>query len=138
MLDHFPLPTQGKPERRHLYRWIRAEETYVYEKYDATENRPFQDASFERGGLEDYWAPYVTQYLDRARDALDGARALPEGPEKQHLILKAQQAMAKCMMTAKGMVESSIRAFGPMPRPGVPSGTVEPWIDPAYPPPADD
>lgn len=41
--------------------------------------------------------------------------------------MRGQQALAKAMMTAKGCVESSIRVFGPLPKPGMSSGYVEPW-----------
>lgn len=122
--DSFCLPTQGREERLHLYRWIEGEEKYVAGKFDDQRDR--HDESMRSCDLEDFWIRQVVQYYDRARTFLGVASNL-EGEERRILEMKAQQAMAKAMMTAKGMVESSIRVFGALPKPGVTSGEIEVW-----------
>lgn len=126
--SHHPLPLQGRPERQQLYRWITEEEEYVANKFD--DQRNGHDESMQTGDLEDFWIRQVVQYLDRARLALSQAKMLRGAGDIESarlLEMKAQQAMAKCMMTAKGMVESSIRVFGDLPQPGVSSGEVREW-----------
>lgn len=141
MLDHFPLPTQGKPERRHLYRWMSLEEVYVHAKFDADGSgaqREDHDKGMRAHDLDAWWIRQILQYLDRAKLELEVAKSFREnegdyGAKVAELHeKKAQQAMAKCLLTAKGMCESAIRVFGPMPKPGVPSGEVLHWVDPAY------
>jgi hypothetical protein len=98
----------------------------------------------DRGG---FWFRQITQYYDRARIAFEGAIDLHKAASEiesmtdtnsylkarrlkaqaRQLEMKGQQALAKAMMTAKGAAESSIRVFGPMPKPGVSSGNVEIW-----------
>lgn len=124
----FPLPLQGRPERLHLYRWVEVEEGYAARKFDT--QRDLHDVEMEKRDME-WWTSQVVQYLDRAKHFLDGARQfrilVDDGESAEHLERKAQQAMAKCMMTAKGMCESSIRVFGYLPKPGLPSGEIEKW-----------
>jgi hypothetical protein len=123
-LGTYPLPLMGRDERLHLYRWVAREERYVADKFD--DQRDGHDASL-RDDLADFWERQIIQYYDRARVFL-AAAAEAEGDDRRHLEQRAQQAMAKAMMTAKGLVESSIRVFGPLPKPGVPSGQVEEWV----------
>lgn len=122
--EEFSLPIQGRPEREHLYKWIAGEEEYVAGKFD--DQRDGHDESMASGDLEAFWFRQVTQYLSRATAFINASKNVT-GPDKRHLEMKAQQAMAKAMMTAKGMCESSIRVYGPMPKPGVTSGEIEEW-----------
>ncbi len=125
----FALPLQGRPERRHLYRWVREEEVYVHTKFN--DERNGHDTNLATRDLSRFWVPQVVQYYDRATLYLDGSKHALQGgdtAEARFLELKAQQAMCKAMMTAKGMVESSIRVFGPLPMPGVSSGEIAKWI----------
>lgn len=123
------LPTQGRAERAHLYFWIDGEEQYVAGKFDST--RSDHDESMASYNLEDFWTRQIVQYLDRAQLAFRAAQGLrSEGrdDDARHMEMKGQQALAKCMMTAKGCVESSIRTFGNLPMPGVSSGEVREWM----------
>lgn len=121
----FPLPLQGRPERLHLYRWVKAEEEYVAGKFD--DQRNGHDETLAAHDLEAFWNRQIIQYLDRARLFLQGARESSNEDECRALEMRAQQAMAKCFMTAKGLVESSIRVYGDLPKPGLSSGNVEEW-----------
>lgn len=125
------LPTQGKPERFHLYEWIVAEEVYVHGKFK--DERGKHDATWA-DGFDTFWYGQIVQYYDRAKAFFEAAAAKrAEGSDAGHaaaarfLEMKGQQALAKAMMTAKGCVESSIRTFGNMPAPGVPSGEISEW-----------
>lgn len=126
--DWFALPIQGREERRHLYRWIAREETYVAAKFD--DQRDSHDAAFDGHDFEGFWFRQIVQYLDRARIALESAesfRQLGEEDACRQMEMRAQQAVAKSMMTSKGCCESMIRVFGPMPKPGVSSGEIQEW-----------
>jgi hypothetical protein len=134
-IDSSPLPLQGKPERRHLYRWMRIEEQYVADKFKderQTHDKlwyPYQENTVNQDWMDPYafWLPQIEQYHGRVAEFLNGANLATNQPDRRFLILKAQQAMAKAMMTSKGMVESSIRVFGNLPLPGQPSGEVRHW-----------
>lgn len=136
MINHIPMPFHGKPERRHVYNWMRLEEGYVTTKFE----KPGQPRDDDKGGLPEYdlemfWERQIVQYLDRAKDALASARrlrAIEDHESARHLEMKAQQALIKCLMTVKGCVESTIRVYGPLPKPGVSSGNVYSWEDPVY------
>lgn len=133
MIDHFPLPIQGKPERRHLYVWIKEEERYVREKYDdGRQQRETHDEAMATRDLEAFWTRQILQYLDRAAAFLKDAQVADNDLKRERLEKLAQQALAKGFMTFKGCVESSIRVFGPMPKPGVSSGEILHWFDPVY------
>lgn len=125
------LPTQGRAERLHLYNWITEEEVYVAGKFD--DERQGHDHSMKTEGVEGFWLRQIVQYYDRATIFFAEARAQREaggeGSERVACFFekKAQQALAKAMMTAKGCVESSIRVYGNMPRPGYPSGDILDW-----------
>lgn len=142
---HDGLPLQGKPERAHLYDWVCEEETYVAGKFD--DQRQGHDESLGMYGPDEFWTRQIVQYLDRASTFLRAAQSQrsdhASGPrcgedhsdcreQARYLEMKGQQALAKGFMTFKGCVESSIRVFGPLPRPGVTSGVVEPWEDAPY------
>lgn len=139
----FPLPTQGRTEREHLYKWIVDEEVYVKSKFDDAargEQRSSHDDTLRNYDMTAFWTRQIVQYLDRADAFLKGAkekRAESDGTgvgtdlyvqeRARALEMKAQQAIAKAMMTAKGCAESAIRVFGNMPQPGVESGEVREW-----------
>lgn len=102
---------------------MEGEEEYVAAKFDAERGR--HDESLARHDLDEFWFGQITQYLGRARAFLQGAaEAAPDSWEQRALELRAQQALAKGMMTFKGCVEASIRTYGPLPKPGVPSGEI--------------
>lgn len=128
MLVYVPmLPLQGRPERAHLYRWISIEEDYVADKFD--DQRQDHDDTLAQHDLSLFWRRQISQYLDRAEAFLSAAQNNEDPEERRQLELRAQQALVKCMMTTKGCVESSIRAWGPLPAPGVSSGEISPWED---------
>lgn len=120
------LPLQGRPERQMLYRWVEGEEVYVADKFDDSRND--HDDSLMTVGVKGFWIRQITQYLDRAQIFLNEASEWPSGSkEARYLEQKAQQAICKCMMTCKGLAESSIRVFGALPAPGVSSGEIQKW-----------
>lgn len=122
------LPTQGRAEREHLYLWIQGEEEYVAGKFD--DQRPSHDEAMRdcHLELEGFWFRQIVQYYDRARLFFNEALGMEEGdPGRRDMEMRGQQALAKAMMTAKGCVESSIRVYGSLPKPGVTSGEVEAW-----------
>lgn len=130
--EHIPiaigLPLQGRKERINLYRWIVLEEEYVASKFD--DQRNGHDESMRHLNLEEFWIRQVVQYYDRANAFFyEAAECRKNGDEEgeRQMTLRAQQAMVKAMMTAKSMVESSIRCFGNLPKPGVSSGYIEEW-----------
>lgn len=114
------LPLQGREERRILYDWMTVEEKYVAAKFDS--QRHVHDATLH--DLDAFWIPQIVQYLDRAKVFLESSAGHKDA-NRRHLELLAQQALAKGMMTFKGLVEASIRVYGPLPEPGVPSGEVK-------------
>ena len=121
------LPTQGRLEREHLYLWVVDEENYVASKFD--DQRDGHDDSLREEGVgpQGFWFRQIVQYYDRARLFFEEAER-EEDPEIKRLFqMRGQQALAKGFMTAKGCVESSIRVFGPLPKPGLSSGYVEEW-----------
>lgn len=146
-IQTFALPTQGRSERLHLYQWISEEERYVAGKFD--DQRSGHDDSLKSEGMNDegFWFRQIVQYLDRARIAFQAAAEFHQEAQRHKSMtdsekhtkfkhyekmarvqeMKAQQALAKAMMTVKGAVESSIRVFGPLPKPGLSSGNVEEW-----------
>lgn len=126
--EYSALPTQGRAERAHLYEWMKREEEYVAAKFD--DQRLGHDESLRNDGLEDFWERQILQYMDRAKLFLAEAalqRAHGGTAGARELELRAQQALAKGMMTWKGLMECSIRVYGPLPAPGVPSGDVKYW-----------
>lgn len=126
--ETYGLPIQNKPERLHLYKWIEGEEVYVANKFDS--QRELHDQSMSSAdGFEQWWVRQIVQYLDRAKQFLKAAEECVNLDDQAVLQYKAQQAIAKCMMTTKGCAESSIRVYGTLPQPGVTSGEIHEWID---------
>lgn len=129
--EWFALPLQGRRERAELYSWVEQEEEYVAGKFDQA-RREHDEAMSSSDTFNDFWARQIIQYIDRAflffREAEQAVEDSGRVTDAQAVILrkKAQQALAKGMMTFKGAVESSIRVYGVMPKGGVPSGEVEP------------
>jgi hypothetical protein len=127
MLDHFPMPLYGRATRRHILKWIREEiAKYLYQpgaKYkDMQAQYETQDATWKsEGGFDEFWLPLISNYLSRAQDAFASNQPA-----------RGQQALAKCTTVLIDCMESSIREYGPLPKPGLPSGTIEPWYDPSY------
>lgn len=122
--EWFPLPIQGKQEREHLYQWMTKEEAYVSEKFDNNKERARHDATLARYNIDEFWAPQVIQYMDRARMYMEMAGLSPPTKRRDYE-LRAQQAICKGMMTFKGMAESCIRVYGKLPTAGVSSGEIE-------------
>lgn len=125
--EFVPLPTQGRRERAHLYEWITQEEKYVAGKFD--DQRAGHDDTLRHYDVDEFWTRQVMQYYDRARQFLRAAAEETETDTRRHLEQRAQQAIVKAMMTAKGFAECSIRVYGPLPQPGVSSGEVREWLD---------
>lgn len=133
------LPTQGRAERAHLYLWIKGEEEYVAGKFDDQRDGHDESLRVEGMGPEGFWFRQIVQYYDRARIFFEEAASirsscspheelsLDEKQKVRELEMRGQQALAKGFMTAKGCVESSIRVFGPLPKPGLSSGYIEEW-----------
>ncbi len=145
------LPTQGRAEREHLYQWIVGEENYVAGKFD--DQRNGHDDSMRTHHVkqdgEGFWFRQIVQYYDRARVFFEQAEEVRKMADKietvsnedaykrkrklehdaRHLEMRGQQALCKAFMTAKGCVESSIRVYGPLPKPGLSSGNVEEWTE---------
>lgn len=124
------LPVQDRRERAHLYAWISLEEGYVSGKFD--DQRDGHDETLRQYDVDGFWTRQVMQYYDRARAFLAGAKDSEDPEARRFLEMKAQQAITKAMMVAKGFAESSIRVFGPLPTPGVSSGNVSTWEDPPF------
>lgn len=104
--------------KQHLNAWVREETKYAGRKFGHTSRGEHDEAMREEQiGPDSWWYRQIHQYIDRAR--LFGLDT-PQG----------RQALAKAMMTMHGAVESSIRVFGPMPQPGVPSGEIQEWSHP--------
>lgn len=101
--------------KKHLNAWAREEAKYASKKFGHSV-RGEHDAEMEaeQVGEDSWWYRQIHQYIDRAR--LFGLET-PQG----------RQALAKAMLAMHGAVESSIRVFGPMPLPGVPSGEIQEW-----------
>ena len=103
--------------------WMVLEDVYAHNKFKG--QRAEQDELLKEG-VNSFWSRQIVQYLDRARLFLDAADGATE-PAKTILEKKGQQAILKCMMTAKGMAESCVRVYGNPPAPGVPTGEIGEW-----------
>lgn len=126
------LPIQGKIERAHLYRWIAGEEPYVEAKFG--DQREQHDTDMRNDGVDPggWWYNQIVQYFGRAEVFLAQSRLLyvQDDHESAKIIgRRGTQALAKAFLTAKGCVESAIRVYAPLPRPGVSSGNVEIWTE---------
>jgi hypothetical protein len=99
---------QGKSPATLAFDWLAGERAYQVWKF-GTE----LDDEHTLEGLADtgWWWRQLSSYFHRARVlGLDN----PTG----------RQALAKFVATGCGLVESVIRVYGPLPRPGVPSGEI--------------
>lgn len=126
------VPLNGdRPERQQWLEWLVIEQEYADTKY--FEERTKQDDSLRAYDIDSYWVQYMHSYLCRARIWLEAAFELslmsdPESQEKaRNLENLAKQAIAKTSMVAKDFVESAIRVYGELPKPGLPSGNIEVW-----------
>lgn len=89
-----------------VFAWLRGERAYQLGKFGIE-----SDDKHTRIGLgeESWWWRQLTNYYHRA--SVLGLNT-PVG----------RQALAKFVATACGLLESAVRLYGPLPRPGVPSG----------------
>lgn len=93
--------------------WLISEVPYTQAKFgiDADDQhiKEFQEASMLGGPWETWWNQQLENYMHRAHVlGLD----TPNG----------RQALAKFTATAMGMLMAAVRVYGPLPKPGVPSG----------------
>lgn len=125
------LPTFGRPERHHFYAWKAQEEHYAEEKFAEEYDQRTTDHDASWGPLGNdfgtWWHRQIGNYLMRAARYMDGITEDTRPEDAQELRQLAAQAVAKAAMTAQGCAESMIRTFGPMPKPGLSSGSIEPW-----------
>lgn len=102
-----------RDSRLQLLMWLTAErQRYSDVKY--SDKKECDSHIQEDGGIGDdswYWG-FIGNYLKRAQ--LMGLDQ-PNG----------RQALGKAIVTLMDALESSIRVFGPMPQPGVPSGEID-------------
>jgi hypothetical protein len=94
---------------RHIFGWLVRERNYQLAKFGTGRD----DANTVESGLSEdgWWTRQLAMYYHRARLLqLDNVRG--------------RQALAKYVATACGLLESAARVHGPLPEPGVPSGTV--------------
>lgn len=91
----------------YVRQWLAKEREYTIRKFGLDlDNQHTQ----EWGGTPgDWWDTQFDNYLGRAN--VLGLNT-PGG----------RQALAKYVATAVGMLESAVRLYGPLPKPGVPSG----------------
>lgn len=106
-------------ERVIVLTWLQRElEEYADAKFNENDTWTAQQADdvHTRDGVggDSWWLRQIEQYLGRADvQGLD--------------TLGGRQALFKACTTMLGLLESTVRVYGPPPRPGVPSGTVDPW-----------
>jgi hypothetical protein len=106
---HFTDPLVPKPTAASsVFEWLIRERHYQLTKFGHDQD----DAHTIEGlGEDSWWWQQLLSYYTRARVlGLD----IPVG----------RQAIAKFAATACGLLESIVRAYGPLPPPGVPSGNV--------------
>jgi hypothetical protein len=103
------------PPFEHLVNWLKAEREYQVKKFGIAQDDSHTCEGFGEGG---WWTRQLETYYHRARVL---------GIENQ----VGRQALAKFVATGCGLVESTIRLFGPLPRAGVASGgnIVESQVD---------
>lgn len=106
--------------RLHVARWIKRErEQYADLKYKPGEeqyNQRLLDIMDNALGPNSTEMVFLTNYLKRA-ELLGLDTEL------------GRQAFGKFVVTATAMLERIVIAHGPMPKPGVTTGEVEPWSD---------
>lgn len=112
MLKELLHVIRRKPERQAFFDWYVGEVQYADRKFPA-DQRSDHDRAIRLDNLspDSFWFRQIMQYADRVR--LFGLDT-PQG----------RQALAKMTMTMIGCVESTIRVYGPLPAPGVPSGEI--------------
>lgn len=104
-----------RPPRQHVAAWVLDERTrYADVKYaEDGDNRAALIKAMEDGDWE-RWTNFLGNYIKRAElfglDTLSG-----------------RQALGKAIVTGLHFLETAVQVHGPMPRPGKPSGEVEPW-----------
>lgn len=87
--------------------WLKRERAYTLEKFGIDKDN--QHIIDWQEGNQEWWEQQLSNYLYRA-----GILGLDKGG--------GRQALAKFVATAVGMLEASVRMFGPLPEPGVTSG----------------
>jgi hypothetical protein len=103
------------PPFEHLVNWLKGEREYQVKKFGIAQD---DNHTCEGLGEDGWWTRQLETYYHRARVL---------GVENQG----GRQALAKFVATGCGLVESTIRLFGPLPRAGVSSGgnIVESHVD---------
>lgn len=98
-------------------RWLLWERRlYADIKWWEGSNRADAIAHMRDDADDGWWLDYVRTYLSRAEQM---GLASPQG----------RQQMGKAIVTALSCLETAVEVHGPMPRPGAPSGEVQPWVD---------
>lgn len=98
--------------RINLGTWIASERQYADEKFG---DREMERRWLVEDGFSGEWETMVMNCLSRVK--LHGLDTLA-----------GRQAAGKAIVTLLAMTEGAIQLFGPMPEPGLPSGTVEDWV----------
>lgn len=88
--------------------WLAKERGYTLEKFGLDADREHIREWYLKG-VKGWWEQQFDNYLGRAQVLGLGTPA-------------GRQALAKFAATAVGMLEAAVREFGPLPKPGVPSG----------------
>lgn len=99
--------------------WIRLErELYAKGKKfaEGTAGRDKGISDMYREGYGDGWDDFVQGYLKRAR-LLDIRNE------------NGRQALGKAITTLMHCLETAVEVYGPLPKPGVPSGQIEEWVE---------
>lgn len=125
MLDHhrrsqlLRRAIRNNPERAEVFDWLLLEwDAYADSKWD--DARESHEKSMREDGWQHhgFWNRQVNQYFDRA--GLETGVGLSELPG-------LRQASMKALTTLVDGLACMIRHHGLPPRPGQPSGDVEPW-----------
>jgi hypothetical protein len=122
-------PTSEVAPNPHRYRNVRLAARMNVATWLGTERREYADVKYAEDGesrlkleMQNFglsedgeWWVFITNYLKRAQllglDTTGG-----------------RQAMGKCIVTMMHALETSVEVFGELPKPGVPSGTIEKWV----------
>lgn len=104
--------------RDYLWDWLRYERiNYADKKYaaDGDSRRKLVEDMKEHGiSNESEWWVFITNYLKRSQLL---------GIETE----QGRQALGKTIITLMHCLETAITVHGDMPKPGMPSGEIEPW-----------
>lgn len=88
--------------------WLKGERAYTLDKFGLeTDNQHVHEWDYR--DEEDWWNQQFDNYYTRA-----GVLTLEN--------MNGRQALAKFVATAVGMLEATVRMYGPLPEPGVTSG----------------